>query len=288
MSKNFESFKAYSIDDNTKTDIYESYLNTYDTTLIIKELPQQILTLYCNPIKPNVKKMYIAQLKDSYYIIINNYKNIRRNYFCNDTRSIDNVLILRSNNGYVPFSTKVFTTKYENKIINFKYICIKVFDYTDKPLLKSYPCNFNNVYLKILDYSSKFCQLLRSHYTTVKDKNDKEPLQAKRFTVNSLTASKENEKKFLPKTATVIQRTKVIINNGSAENISLVIQKMEFFEIKLNGAISVSGLPEGVTFATDSIKGSIANSGEYFIDITYNDGNKQTIDLFIPFYRRLQ
>lgn len=120
-----------------------------------------------------------------------------------------------------------------------------------------------------------------------KYKKTAESPRQRAFKVNSvLVTSLDTDKQLNGASTNVIQRTSVVVDNAVG-NISLVIQKMEFFELKLNGVASVTNLPDGVEYKNDSIKGTIADSGEYFIDVKYNNDAKQVINIIVPFYRRL-
>jgi hypothetical protein len=92
-------------------------------------------------------------------------------------------------------------------------------------------------------------------------------------------------KKF---TANVDSKVDVIVINESLGDISLVFQKNEFFEIKLSDVSSVMDIPDGVSYVSNRIKGSIEKSGEYNITVRYNNNGKQNINIVIPFYRRLK
>lgn len=84
----------------------------------------------------------------------------------------------------------------------------------------------------------------------------------------------------------VIEKTGVSIKLNS-DSISLVIQKGEFFELTLENSLAAENLPDNVTYYNDVISGTIYNSGEYNIEVTYNNTMKQIINIIVPFYRRI-
>lgn len=93
--------------------------------------------------------------------------------------------------------------------------------------------------------------------------------------------------KFKSASITVDSKVNVVIDQ-SVGDVSLVFQKNEFFEITLSNVENASNLPNGVTYSSNKIKGSITNSGEYNIIVVYNSGKTQVLNILIPFYRRLQ
>lgn len=156
--------------------------------------------------------------------------------------------------------------------------------YPAKPLthiFKEYSCNV--VYTPIIYWKD----LNSKQSAKFKYKKTAESPRQRAFKVNSvLVDNLDSDKKLNGASTTVIQKTDIVIDN-SVGNISLMVQKMEFFELKLNGVANVTDLPEGVEYKNDSIKGSIANSGEYFINVKYNNDATQVINIIVPFYRRL-
>jgi len=96
-----------------------------------------------------------------------------------------------------------------------------------------------------------------------------------------------DEIKFKSVSITVDSKVDVVIDQ-TVGDVSLVFQKNEFFEIELSNVENASNLPNGVTYASNKIKGSITNSGEYNIVVVYNSGKTQVLNIIIPFYRRIQ
>lgn len=114
-----------------------------------------------------------------------------------------------------------------------------------------------------------------------------ESTKQKSFTTNVVLIDKSDIEKDLASVSTnVIQKTDVVIDS-SVGNVSLLIQKNEFFELKLNNVADIKDLPDGVSHKDNSIKGSISNSGEYYLNVTYNNNATQVINIIVPFYRRL-
>ena len=155
--------------------------------------------------------------------------------------------------------------------------------YPAKPLthiFKEYSCNV--VYTPI-NYNKNLSSKQSAKF---KYKKTAESTRQRAFKTFSALVDNKLEKDLNTASTTVIQKTDVVIDS-SIGDFSLMVQKMEFFELKLEKVANVTDLPEGVEYKNDSIKGSIANSGEYFINVKYNNDATQIINIIVPFYRRL-
>lgn len=148
-------------------------------------------------------------------------------------------------------------------------------------IFKEYTCNV------VLDTPLIYTQDLQSGQSAkFKYKKTVESPRQRAFRVNSVLATSiDDDNNLNGASTTVLQKTDVTINRTSG-NISLIIQKMEFFELKLDGVTNVTDLPEGVEYFNSRIRGSITNSGEYFIHVQYGNAI-QTINIIVPFYRRI-
>lgn len=110
------------------------------------------------------------------------------------------------------------------------------------------------------------------------------------FRINVIKAKDEDNEQFKNKlksfSVNVLQKTDIQINK-SVGDISVIVQKNEFFELTMDEPFTVSSLPHGMKHIGNIINGTIQNSGEYNIMITYGGGNTQNINIIVPFYRRL-
>lgn len=110
------------------------------------------------------------------------------------------------------------------------------------------------------------------------------------FRINVIKAKDKDNEQFKNKlksfSVNVLQKTDIQINK-SVGDISVIIQKNEFFELTMDEPFMVSSLPNGMKHIGNIINGTIQNSGEYNIMITYGGGNTQNINIIVPFYRRL-
>lgn len=65
--------------------------------------------------------------------------------------------------------------------------------------------------------------------------------------------------------------------NGGLNNIQLIIQKNNYFECKLDitntTVTDIIGLPPGIVFNDDKLRGSATVSGKYYITIRLEDGS---------------
>lgn len=96
------------------------------------------------------------------------------------------------------------------------------------------------------------------------------------------------DKEFATVTATVTDKTEIVIPDvGDMQNLSIIIQKNSFFELEL-AAIpnNIIGLPDELTWKGSNIKGTLTQSKEYNLTITYNQG-EQKINIIVPYYQRL-
>ena len=103
-----------------------------------------------------------------------------------------------------------------------------------------------------------------------------------------LTQKTVPDKEFAVVTVNVTDRTEIVIPDvGDMQNLSIVIQKNSFFELEL-AAIpnNVIGLPNELTWKGSNIKGTLMQSKEYNLTITYNQG-EQKINIIVPYYQRL-
>jgi hypothetical protein len=66
----------------------------------------------------------------------------------------------------------------------------------------------------------------------------------------------------------------------------LVVQKNHFIELRLSDTIiDVTGLPEGLEYSLNAIKGIVEKSGSYDIRIQYQE-NSQKLNIIVPYYER--
>lgn len=218
-----------------------------------------------------------------------------------ETHDIDNNLVYSNLqlHSLVPFHLNVHQFQ-ETDIQPFRTNCV-----ADRRILntdyrfESISCNvvYKNTLGQTLTYN-KMCYvldgtLLRSKHCTPKTMSRisiyKFPLNniQEEISVNVLDSTRdEHTKVFSSCSANVLQKSDVIMIQKNS-NISIELQKGEFFEIRMQEYGTVSNLPEGVVYELYSIKGTIQKSGQYSIDIVYGDGSTQVINITIPFYRRL-
>lgn len=79
----------------------------------------------------------------------------------------------------------------------------------------------------------------------------------------------------------------VIPVNSSYTDMSIVVQKNSFIEIKIPDNVSeVINLPEDLSYSLGYIKGTFTKSGEYNIKIKYPDG-EQILNIVVPYYQRI-
>lgn len=107
--------------------------------------------------------------------------------------------------------------------------------------------------------------------------------------IEKTAESIENTKrKSLPYVKAIIKYDKEItpININSHDNITVVVQKNEYFEIITEKLISmVKNLPESMGYTSKKIYGTMLNSGEVKLTVQYMDGD-QIIIINAPYYRR--
>lgn len=100
-------------------------------------------------------------------------------------------------------------------------------------------------------------------------------------------SQKENSLAFNGTTVNVNSKLEVIIPEADYSNISIVVQKNSFIEIKVpDGVINIIDLPESLMYLSGYIKGTFVNSGEFNIRLKYYDG-EQIINIMVPYYQRL-
>lgn len=79
----------------------------------------------------------------------------------------------------------------------------------------------------------------------------------------------------------------IIPVNSSYTDMSIVVQKNSFIEIKIPDNVSeVINLPEDLSYSQGYIKGTFTKSGEYNIKIKYLDG-EQILNIVVPYYQRI-
>ena len=102
------------------------------------------------------------------------------------------------------------------------------------------------------------------------------------------TQKVNNNKNFIPVSVNVTDKTSITIPDvNDMQNISIVIQKNNFFELELSSVPNnIIGLPSGITWIGNKIKGTFIDSKEYNLKITYNQG-EQNINIIVPYYERL-
>lgn len=97
-----------------------------------------------------------------------------------------------------------------------------------------------------------------------------------------------NEKEFPITYTNIVDKTEIIIPSPTKgyQDMFLVIQKNSFIEFKLSDTIiNITGLPEGLEYGLNAIKGVILKSGSYDIRIQYQE-NYQKLNIVVPYYER--
>ena len=100
---------------------------------------------------------------------------------------------------------------------------------------------------------------------------------------------KETQTVFTGTSVNIISKIQVVIpeNSSGYTDMSLVVQKNSFIEIKLlDNVTDVMNLPDALEFLPGYIKGTFTQSGEYNIKIKYPDG-EQVLNIVVPYYQRL-
>lgn len=142
------------------------------------------------------------------------------------------------------------------------------------------------------NYDKNHYDLLKNQYARANLTYKVAPANSKQeaFRINVIKAKDEDNEQFKNKlksfSVNVLQKTDIQINK-SVGDISVIVQKNEFFELTMDEPFTVSSLPNGMKHIGNIINGTIQNSGEYNIMITYGGGNTQNINIIVPFYRRL-
>lgn len=215
--------------------------------------------------------------------------------------SNDEIIILRNNNNIVPFT--IYSYDNTKKDLSFGNTTVNVHDYrkiqSNDILIRNKYGETNVVYIPpsihiFKEYTcnsvlstNKDSYLLRSSCRVeFKHKKTAESPRQRAFKANVFEKHISDVKiNNSYGHVNVLQKTDIAISD-SIGNVSLVIQKDTFFELKLTNVMKVDNLPQGVTYENGSIKGTLHNSGEYDIYVYYAV-NKQIINIIVPFYRRL-
>lgn len=99
---------------------------------------------------------------------------------------------------------------------------------------------------------------------------------------------KESSKEFASVSANIIDKTEIVVPSPfkGYQDMFLVVQKNNFIELKLSDTIvSVTGLPEGLEYSLNTIKGVVLKSGSYDIRIQYQESS-QKLNIIVPYYER--
>lgn len=257
-----------------------------------------------NKLMPILTKHYIAQYQENNFSRVYINRNIKHRWPLQRDKCTAYTNIKRYSYGLLGAGTQERAGINKKYTIDFKASSCNVIDSTDE---QDYSVNLDNTYgrTRVIYPAKPLTHIFKEYscnvvYTPInynkdlsskqsakfKYKKTAESSRQRAFKTFSVLVDNKLEKNLNTASTTVIQKTDVVIDN-SVGNISLMVQKMEFFELKLNGVANVTDLPEGVEYKNDSIKGSIANSGEYFINVKYNNDATQVINIIVPFYRRL-
>jgi hypothetical protein len=97
-----------------------------------------------------------------------------------------------------------------------------------------------------------------------------------------------NANSFPSVSATIVDKTEIVVPPPSKgyQDMFFVVQKNSFIELKLSDTIlDVTGLPEGLEYSLNAIKGIIAKSGSYDIRIQYQE-SAQKLNIIVPYYER--
>lgn len=97
-----------------------------------------------------------------------------------------------------------------------------------------------------------------------------------------------DSKSFSSVSANIIDKTEIVIPSPvkGYQDMFLVVQKNHFIELKLSDTIiDVTGLPDGLDYSLNAIKGIIEKSGSYDIRIQYQESS-QKLNIIVPYYER--
>lgn len=104
-----------------------------------------------------------------------------------------------------------------------------------------------------------------------------------------IDATKAEEMVEFPSiSANIVDKTEIVVPPPTKgyQDMFLVVQKNNFIELKLSDTIlDVTGLPEGLEYSLNAIKGIITKSGSYDIRIQYQE-SAQKLNIIVPYYER--
>lgn len=193
--------------------------------------------------------------------------------------------------GEVPFTAQVYSelkTRYDDKLLP-PFTKVYIFDKSRKNDWISY-CEAR---VQIHDTISRYSKDIHM-YDFISTKIHDITVPTNLFIVNQETAfiidcvHVEKEKDFPIVSANIVDKTEISIPSPSKgyQDMFLVVQKNNFIELKLSDTIiNVTGLPEGLEYTLNTIKGIIARSGSYDIRIQYQE-SAQKLNIIVPYYER--
>ena len=171
-------------------------------------------------------------------------------------------------NGLIPHTVQVYNTNTlfkENHLLNIA----KIFVYDARRLIRDIYI-FEKVKVSDMLIPTNFLAEEVTAYVTDKRKN-------------------EFNKDFASVSVNVTDKTEISVPSISDgyQDISIVVQKNCFIELTFSDTIiNVTGLPEGLEYTLNVIKGTITKAGVYNITIQYQD-DSQKLSIMVPYYQRL-
>jgi hypothetical protein len=203
--------------------------------------------------------------------------------------------------GLVPFTAQIYTKNESNwKDVSFPSETTYVTNDSEKheEICKS------EIRLHIYDALSRYnnneykCVTAKIHDIAVPSNlyilNDATAYTDVNAYINDITAyiidgtKSDTSKNFASVSATIIDKTEIVVPPPSKgyQDMFLVVQKNHFIELRLSDTIiDVTGLPEGLEYSLNAIKGIVEKSGSYDIRIQYQE-NSQKLNIIVPYYER--